>query len=147
MPTEADTCRTLVLPMPYVAGWTDNQIGAGETFAACRSGIATRRADRVNKERAKFFAKFGHEAREILDVPTRNHDSRQRINPVGASISWQRWERQYATDGELDFTLPDVLKVPPLSQRGNVNEIIGKFGGADRLRDAVSQLQTLPYAA
>ena len=23
--------------------------------------------------------------------------------------------------------LPDVLKVPPISQRGNVNEIIGKF--------------------
>ncbi len=41
--------------------------------------------------------------------------------------------------------LPDVLKVPPISQHGNVNEIIGKFGGADQLRSAVNQLQSLLY--
>lgn len=34
-----------------------------------------------------------------------------------------------------EFTLP------------NVAEIIGKFGGADRLRNAVNQLQSLLYAA
>lgn len=28
-----------------------------------------------------------------------------------------------------------------------LNEIIGKFGGADPIRDAVDQLQTLLYAA
>ncbi|MBE0545715.1 MAG: hypothetical protein IH623_30655 [Verrucomicrobia bacterium] len=43
--------------------------------------------------------------------------------------------------------LPDVLKVPPISQRGNVNEIVGKFGGSDQLRNAVNQLQSLLYAA
>jgi hypothetical protein len=43
--------------------------------------------------------------------------------------------------------LPDVLKVPPISQHGNVNEIIAKFGGADQLRNAVNQLQPLLYAA
>jgi len=56
------------------------------------------------------------------------------------------------TDGELQLVavrkhLPDVLKVSPISQHGNVNEIIGKFGGADQLRDAVNQLQSLLYAA
>jgi hypothetical protein len=56
-------------------------------------------------------------------------------------------EQRYFTDGELQFTLPDVLKVPPISLRGNVNEIIGKFGGADQLRNAVNQLQSLLYAA
>ena len=30
---------------------------------------------------------------------------------------------------------------------GNVNEIIGKFGGADKLRHAVNELQSLLYAA
>ncbi len=59
---------------------------------------------------------------------------------------------QYADDGELHLVavrkhLPDVLKVPPISQHGNVNEIIGKFGGADQLRNAVNQLQSLLYAA
>jgi len=56
------------------------------------------------------------------------------------------------SDGELQLVavrkhLPDVLKVPPISQHGNVAEIIGKFGGADQLRNAVNQLQTLLYAA
>jgi hypothetical protein len=60
-------------------------------------------------------------------------------------------ERPEAGDGELQLVavrkrLPDVLKVPPISHHGNVNEIIGKFGGADQLRTAVSQLQSLLYA-
>ena len=54
---------------------------------------------------------------------------------------------KYASDGELQFTLPDVLKVPPISQHGNVAEIMGKFGGADQLRNAINQLQSLLYAA
>lgn len=52
-----------------------------------------------------------------------------------------------ASDGELQFDLPELLKVPPISQHGNLNEIIGKFGGADQFRNAVNQLQTLVYAA
>ena len=44
------------------------------------------------------------------------------------------------------IALPDVLKVPSICQRGNVNVIIGKFGGADQLRTAVNRLQSLPYA-
>ncbi|MGN6553705.1 MAG: hypothetical protein ACTHLW_08285 [Verrucomicrobiota bacterium] len=40
----------------------------------------------------------------------------------------------------------DVLKLPPVSHHGNVNKIIGKFGGADQLRTAVNQLQSLLYA-
>ncbi|MGA9452859.1 MAG: hypothetical protein WBW41_16125 [Verrucomicrobiia bacterium] len=45
-----------------------------------------------------------------------------------------------AFDGELRVTLPDALKVPPISQHGNVAEIIGKFGGAPQLRNAVNPL-------
>ena len=52
-----------------------------------------------------------------------------------------------AADGELQFTLPDVLKVPPISSRGNVNEIMGKFGGPSQLRHALHQLQSLLYSA
>jgi type I restriction enzyme R subunit len=43
--------------------------------------------------------------------------------------------------------VPDVLKVPPISEHGNVQEIIALFGGAERLREAVGQLQTLLYVA
>jgi type I restriction enzyme R subunit len=81
------------------------------------------RADRVKKQETTFFKFFAPEAREILNDLL----------------------EKYATDGELQFTLPDVLKVRPISDHGNVNEIIGKFGGADQLRNAVNQLQSLLY--
>jgi type I restriction enzyme R subunit len=83
------------------------------------------RADRVKRQQTAFFNYFAPEAREILSALL----------------------EKYAADGELQFTLPDVLKVPPISEHGNVNEIITKFGGADQLRNAVNQLQSLLYAA
>ena len=43
---------------------------------------------------------------------------------------------KYADDGELQFTLPGVLKVLRISQHGNVAEIVGKFGGTDEVRNA-----------
>jgi type I restriction enzyme R subunit len=94
---------------------------------AFNAPVLTRRqrADCVKKQQAAFFNYFAPEAREILNDLL----------------------EKYAVDGELQFTLPDVLKLPPISQHGNVNEIIGKFGGADQLRNAVKQLQTLLYAA
>jgi len=39
----------------------------------------------------------------------------------------EKFHLSTATDSELQFTLPDVLKVPPISQHGNVVEIIGMF--------------------
>ncbi len=79
----------------------------------------------MKKEQAAFFAEYGTEARDILNGLL----------------------EKYAVDGEWQFTLPDILKVPPLSQYGNVNEIAEKFGGVDELRRAVEQLQTLLYVA
>ena len=32
MPTEADTCRTLILPRLYAAGWTDDQLAEQRIF-------------------------------------------------------------------------------------------------------------------
>ena len=94
---------------------------------AFNAPVLTRRqrADRVKKQETAFFDYFGPEAREILNDLL----------------------EKYATDGELQFTLPDVLKLPPISHHGNVAEIIGVFGGADHLRNAVNQLQTLLCAA
>jgi type I restriction enzyme R subunit len=94
---------------------------------AFNAPVLTRRqrAERVKKERMAFFAEYGPEAKEILDGLL----------------------EKYAVDGELQFALPDVLKIPPISEHGNVNEIIYKFGSADKLRAAVEQLQALLYAA
>lgn len=93
---------------------------------AFQSPLLTRRqrADRVKKKETAFFNYFRPEAREILDDLL----------------------EKYAADGEVQFTLPDVLKLPPISHHGNVNEIVGKFGGAENLRDAVNRLQAFLYA-
>jgi len=53
---------------------------------------------------------------------------------------------KYAEHGITQFAL-DVLKVPPLSNFGMVGEIARLFGGADRLKLAVEQMQTLLHVA
>ncbi len=83
------------------------------------------RAQRLREERKDFFDQYGPEARAIL------HELLEK----------------YAEHGTAQFLLPDVLKVPPISERGNVIEIAKMFGGGEKLRDAVNQLQTLLYAA
>ena len=44
------------------------------------------------------------------------------------------------------FAMPDILKVPPISTRGNIMEIVRYFETADRMHQAVDQMQALLYA-
>jgi type I restriction enzyme R subunit len=54
---------------------------------------------------------------------------------------------RYAELGRAELELPGALEVPPISQHSNLKEIAAKFGGTDRLVDAVNKLQELLYAA
>ncbi len=72
-----------------------------------------------------FFDKFANGAREVLEELL----------------------QKYVEFGTAQFQIPDILKVPPISQHGNVIEIAGLFGGPDKLRQAVGELQQLLYAA
>jgi type I restriction enzyme, R subunit len=94
---------------------------------AFNAPVLTRRqrADRVKKHEAAFLNYFSPEAREILDDLL----------------------EKYAMDGELQFTLPDVLKVAPIWRHGDVAQIVSRFGGVDELRNAVNRLQSLLYSA
>ena len=94
---------------------------------AFNAPIRTRRerAAQVLREQEDFFTKYGPEARSILE----------------------NLLEKYAEHGTAQFVIPDVLKVPPISDRGNVIEIAAFFGGPERLKEAVSELQTLLYAA
>ncbi len=83
------------------------------------------RADRLRQEKKDFFDEYGPEARAIL---------------------YELLDK-YTEYGAAQFTLPDALRVPPISEHGNISEIIRLFGGAERLRTAVNELQTLLYAA
>jgi type I restriction enzyme R subunit len=83
------------------------------------------RAERLRKEQRAFFDRYRPEARQILD---------------------QILEK-YAEHGTAQFKIPEILKVPPISDHGNVLEIAEKFGGAERLRKALAEMQNLLYAA
>ncbi|HEU5081308.1 MAG TPA: DEAD/DEAH box helicase family protein [Opitutaceae bacterium] len=83
------------------------------------------RAARVRSQKSDFFASFGDAARQILDTLL----------------------AKYADHGPAEFSIPDSLKVPPLSDLGNVPEIISRFGDADQFRTAIAELQKHLYAA
>jgi type I restriction enzyme R subunit len=83
------------------------------------------RAQRLRETRPDFFNRYGPEARQILDDLL----------------------EKYAVYGDAQFVLPDVLHVPPISEHGTVADIVTMFGGADQLRNAVTELQQHLYAA
>jgi type I restriction enzyme R subunit len=83
------------------------------------------RASRLRNNAPSFFDEYGLQARQILDTLL----------------------DKYAEHGPAEFTIPESLKVPPLSELGNVTEITQRFGGADQFRAAVAKLQELLYAA
>ena len=83
------------------------------------------RAIHLRQERPDFFTRYSPEVQAILNELL----------------------DKYAEHGAAQFALPDILKVPPLANHGNVGEIIRLFGGPEQLQTAVSELQTLLYAA
>jgi len=83
------------------------------------------RAEYLRKDNKDLFDKYGPEARGIL------YDLLEK----------------YAEHGVAQFKIPDVLKVPPISERGNIGEIISYFGGIENLQKAVASLQAALYAA
>ena len=83
------------------------------------------RAQRVRQDSKEFFERYSAEARQILDELL----------------------EKYAQHGDAQFVLPDVLHVPPISQHGQPGEIIRLFGGSDKLRQAVNDLQGMLYGS
>jgi type I restriction enzyme R subunit len=94
---------------------------------AFNAPVRTRRerAERLARGHEDFFDRYGTEAREIL----------------GELLD------KYTEHGLEQLKLPDVLKVPPISERGNPSEIARAFGGPNELKKAIDELQTLLYAA
>jgi type I restriction enzyme R subunit len=88
---------------------------------------------RTRRERAEaarsvgkaFFDRFANGAREVLNELL----------------------EKYVEYGTAQFQIPDILKVPPISERGNVMEIADLFGGGEKMRVALAELQQLLYAA
>lgn len=83
------------------------------------------RANRLRRELNEVFKDYRAEARAILDILL----------------------EKYAEFGTAQFIIPEIFKVSPFPEYGNVKEIAGLFGGNEKLREAVQQLQALLYAA
>jgi type I restriction enzyme R subunit len=52
---------------------------------------------------------------------------------------------KYSQHGPDELTIPDALRVPPISDYGNVREILKVFKGGDQLLKAIEKLQELLY--
>ncbi|WP_273207004.1 EcoAI/FtnUII family type I restriction enzme subunit R [Marinobacter subterrani] len=82
------------------------------------------RADYLRKEKPDFFDQYGPEARSVL------------VELLD----------KYTAFGPSQFSIPDSLQVPPISEHGNVMEIAQLFGGALQMKQAVDHLQSILYA-
>lgn len=94
-------------------------------YVAYNAPLRTRRerAERLRKGRVDFWGRFRPEARQILEEIL----------------------DKYIEYGTAQFKVPDILKVPPISNHGNVLEIADKFGGPEQLRAALEDMQRLLY--
>ena len=81
------------------------------------------RSQRLKSGKVDFFDYFKPEARQILNEIL----------------------DKYVDHGIAQFKMPDILKVDPIAQHGNVMEIANLFGGPEQLRDALADLQGLLY--
>jgi type I restriction enzyme R subunit len=83
------------------------------------------RAERLKRQKKDFFDQYGTDAKAILELLL---DS-------------------YTQGGIQQLVMPAALKVKAVEKYGNVREIAGLFGGSDKLKEAVDQLQILLYSA
>lgn len=81
------------------------------------------RAERLRKGHLDFWECFKPEANQILNEIL----------------------DKYIEYGTSQFKVPEILKVKPISQHGNVVKIAAMFDGVDQLRDAIKQMQILLY--
>ncbi len=83
------------------------------------------RAELLRKDKKNFFDKYAPEARQVL----------------------AEMLEKYIEYGTAQFQIPEILKVPPISERGTVPQIAALFGGAEKMREAVTEMQSLLYAS
>jgi len=84
------------------------------------------RARALRSRRANFFNIYTPAAREVLDVLLDKYAD----FGLNQLVNWN-----------------DVLKIPPLSEKGTLLEIAALFGGPEKMKNAVDQLQALLYSA
>lgn len=82
------------------------------------------RANLLLKNKADLFSEYSEGAREIIEI----------------IIS------KYVEFG-LDQLKPEIIQVEPISSKGNILEIADRFGGIDKFKTLINELQKQLYAA
>ena len=85
----------------------------------------SQRVEHLYREHADFFSRYRSEARGMLKVIL----------------------EKYIAGEAADISDPELLKVPPLSERGTFIELAKPFGGGQEVRKALRELQLLLYSA
>ncbi|MGA2308185.1 MAG: DEAD/DEAH box helicase family protein [Candidatus Bathyarchaeia archaeon] len=81
------------------------------------------RADYVRNRKKRYFETFSPNAREIIMMLL----------------------EKYTDYGVTQLTDPNILQIPPISQKGSPSEIAKLFGGIEKLRKVLSDLQRFLY--
>ena len=83
--SEADTCRTYVLPKLYDAGWTDDQIRERVTFTDGRIVVAGIKTARRRQKRADYIFRYRRDfAMAVVEAKAEYRHPRGGQTPVDA---------------------------------------------------------------
>jgi len=82
------------------------------------------RADLLLKNKPDLFSEFSEGAREIIEIIISKY-----------------------VDFGLDQLKPEIIQVEPISSKGNILEIAEQFGGIDKFKTLIEELQKYLYAA
>ena len=82
------------------------------------------RANLLLKNKADLFSEYSEGAREIIEIIISKY-----------------------VDFGLDQLKPEIIQVEPISSKGNILEIADRFGGIDKFKILINELQKQLYAA
>ncbi len=82
------------------------------------------RANLLLKNKADLFSEYSEGAKEIIEIIISKY-----------------------IDFGLDQLKPEIIQVEPISSKGNILEIADRFGGIDKFKTLINQLQQQLYAA
>src|SRR5438477_10409211 len=110
MPTEADTCRTLITPKLQAAGWEDDphSIAEQRTFTDGRIVVSGNRARRRPGKRADYILRYTRDFPiAVVEAKCENELAAQGLQQAKDYAEILRLKFAYATNGiiiiEFDF--------------------------------------------
>ena len=140
MATEADTCRTFVLPKLYAAGWTDELISEQRSFTDGRIVVAGNKAWRRPRKRTDFLLRYTRdlclavvEAKAAYKLPADGlQQAKDYAQILGLTFA-------YATNGHgiVEFDFATGLE-RELSEFPSPAELWARLCAAEKISDAVA---------